>query len=167
MRESAGALSGIESILQTDADAAMVGGREIAEVRGDVALRDVFFSYGGKPVLQGLSLAAKAGQTVALVGPSGGGKSTTLDLLLRFHDPEKGSLLVDGVDMRELKLADYRRQTAVVSQSPFLFSNTLRDNIACGRPGATQEQVEEAARAANILSASSTSTPLSLGWWGQ
>lgn len=150
MRESAGALSGIESILQTDADAAMVGGREIAEVRGDVALRDVFFSYGGKPVLQGLSLAAKAGQTVALVGPSGGGKSTTLDLLLRFHDPEKGSLLVDGVDMRELKLADYRRQTAVVSQSPFLFSNTLRDNIACGRPGATQEQVEEAARAANI-----------------
>ena len=150
MRESAGALSGIESILQTDADAAMIGGREIAEVRGDVELRDVFFSYGGKPVLQGLSLCAQAGQTVALVGPSGGGKSTTLDLLLRFHDPEKGTLLVDGVDLRELKLADYRRQTAVVSQSPFLFSNTLRDNIACGRPGATQEQVEEAARAANI-----------------
>ena len=150
MRESAGALSGIESILQTDVDAAMVGGRSITEVRGDVELRDVFFSYDGKPVLQGVSLKARAGQTIALVGPSGGGKSTTLDLLLRFHDPEKGSILVDGNDLREVKLADYRRHTAVVSQSPFLFNTSLRDNIGCGRPGATQEQIEEAARAANI-----------------
>tara|TARA_R110002072_G_scaffold25443_6_gene85115 strand:+ start:59170 stop:61068 length:1899 start_codon:yes stop_codon:yes gene_type:complete len=150
MRESAGALSGIESILQTDVDAAMVGGRSITEVRGDVELRDVFFSYDGKPVLQGVSLKARAGQTIALVGPSGGGKSTTLDLLLRFHDPEKGSILVDGNDLREVKLADYRRHTAVVSQSPFLFNTSLRDNIGCGRPGASQEQIEEAARAANI-----------------
>ena len=128
----------------------MVGGRSITEVRGDVELRDVFFSYDGKPVLQGVSLKARAGQTIALVGPSGGGKSTTLDLLLRFHDPEKGSILVDGNDLREVKLADYRRHTAVVSQSPFLFNTSLRDNIGCGRPGASQEQIEEAARAANI-----------------
>ncbi len=150
MRESAGALAGIETILQTDVDAAMVGGHSISGVRGNVELRDVHFSYGGKPVLQGVSLNASAGQTIALVGPSGGGKSTTLDLLLRFHDPEKGSILVDGNDLCEVKLSDYRRHTAVVSQSPFLFNTSLRDNISCGRPGATQEQVEEAARAANI-----------------
>jgi subfamily B ATP-binding cassette protein MsbA len=150
MRESAGALSGIEKILQTDVDAAMVGGRSISEVRGEVELRDVHFSYDGKPVLQGVSLKARAGQTIALVGPSGGGKSTTLDLLLRFHDPEKGSIIVDGNDLCEVKLSDYRRHTAVVSQSPFLFNTSLRDNIGCGRPSATQEQIEEAARAANI-----------------
>jgi ABC-type multidrug transport system fused ATPase/permease subunit len=121
LRESAGALSGIETILRTAPDAAMIGGRPLDTVRGDVELRDLRFSYESKPVLQGVSLHAKAGQTVALVGPSGGGKSTTLDLLLRFHDPESGSILVDG-----------------------------HENILCGRPGATQEDVERAAKAANI-----------------
>lgn len=150
MRESAGALSGIEDILRTDVDATMVGGRAIANVAGAVELRDVHFSYDEKPVLQGVSLQAKAGQTVAFVGPSGGGKSTTLDLLLRFHDPESGSVLIDGEDLCELRLADYRRRTAVVSQQPFLFNTTLRENIACGKPGASQEDIEQAARAANI-----------------
>lgn len=150
LRESAGALSGIETILQTAPDAAMVGGRPFPSVRGEVELRDLRFSYEDKPVLQGLSMKAKAGQTIALVGPSGGGKSTTLDLLLRFHDPEGGGIFVDGHDLRDMKLADYRRQTAVVSQSPFLFNATLRENIACGRPGASQEDVESAAKAANI-----------------
>ena len=150
LRESAGALSGIETILRTAPDAAMVGGRPLDTVRGDVELRDLRFSYDSKLVLQGVSLHAKAGQTVALVGPSGGGKSTTLDLLLWFHDPESGSILVDGHDLRDVRLADYRRQTAVVSQSPFLFNATLKENIACGRPGATQEEVELAAKAANI-----------------
>jgi subfamily B ATP-binding cassette protein MsbA len=150
LRESAGALSGIEIILQTAPDAAMVGGRPFGTVRGDVELRDLRFSYDDKPVLQGVSLKAKAGQTIALVGPSGGGKSTTLDLLLRFHDPEGGGIFVDGHDLREMKLADYRRQTAVVSQTPFLFNATLRENIGCGRPGASQEDIESAAMAANI-----------------
>ena len=150
LRESAGALSGIEDILRTDADAAMVGGNSIEQVRGDVELRDVHFSYDDKPVLRGVSLRAKAGQTVAIVGDSGGGKSTTLDLLLRFYDPASGCILIDGRELSEIRLSDYRARTAVVSQQPFLFNTTLRENIACGRPGATQEEVENAARAANI-----------------
>jgi ABC-type multidrug transport system fused ATPase/permease subunit len=150
LRESAGALSGIETILNAQADQTMVGGEPIAKIRGDVELRDVHFAYGDKPVLRGISIKAEAGQTIALVGESGGGKSTTMDLLMRFHDPEQGCILLDGKDLRSVKLADYRRQTAVVSQEPFLFNATLRENIACGKPGASQEDIEKAARAANI-----------------
>lgn len=150
LRESAGALSGIEDILQTEADPAMRGGDALSEVRGDVELRGVEFSYGEDPVLRGVSVRASAGQTVAFVGKTGCGKSTTLDLLMRFHDPDRGAILVDGRDLRELRLADYRRSTAVVSQDPFLFNTTLRENIACGRPGASQAEVEAAAEAARI-----------------
>lgn len=150
MRESAGALASIETILGAQADQTMVGGVELGKIRGDVEIRDVHFSYDDKPVLRGISLHAKAGQTIALVGESGGGKSTTMDLLMRFHDPEQGAILLDGKDLREVKLSDYRRQTAVVSQDPFLFNATLRENIACGRPGASQEEIEKAAKAANI-----------------
>jgi len=150
LRESAGALSGIEDILRTEADTALVGGEPIQEVRGDVEVRNVHFRYGDEPVLRGISVHAKAGQTVALVGKTGCGKSTTLDLLMRFHDPDVGSVLIDGRDLRQLKLLDYRRQTAVVSQDPFLFNTTLRENIACGRPGASQEDVAKAAKAALI-----------------
>lgn len=148
--ESAGALEGILTILETDTDEANRGGRPLATVRGDVELRDVVFAYGDEPVLRGISLRVKAGQTVAFVGPSGGGKSTTMDLLLRFHDPLSGAVLIDGVDLREIKLADFRAHTAVVSQQAFLFNTTIRENIACGKPGATQAEVEAAAKAANI-----------------
>ncbi len=148
--ESAGALSGIEAILHTAPDAALVGGAALEKVRGEVELQDVHFAYDDAAVLRGVSLRAEAGQTVALVGPSGSGKSTTLDLLLRFHDPDRGSILIDGRDLRTLRLSDYRRHTAVVSQQPFLFNTTLRENIACGRPGASQQEIEAAARAANI-----------------
>lgn len=150
VRESAGALSGIEDILQTAADPAMTGGAPVPSVRGEVELRDVKFRYGDEPVLQGISVRAEAGQTVAFVGKTGCGKSTTLDLLMRFHDPDEGAVLIDGRDLRQLKLADYRSHTAVVSQEPFLFNTTLRENIACGRPGASQAEVEAAAEAARI-----------------
>jgi len=150
MRESAGALAGIETILGAQADQTMVGGASLEKIHGEVELRDVHFAYGDKPVLCGISLKAQAGQTIALVGESGGGKSTTMDLLMRFHDPEQGAILLDGKDLRDVKLSDYRRQTAVVSQDPFLFNATLRENIACGRPGASQEDIEKAAKAANI-----------------
>ena len=149
-RESAGALSGIEDILRSSADSAMVGGDPIDAVDGDVELRDLVFSYEQEPVLRGVSVHAKAGQTVAFVGKTGCGKSTTLDLLMRFHDPDAGAVLIDGRDLRELKLADYRRHTAVVSQDPFLFNTSLRENIACGRSGASQEEIEAAAKAARI-----------------
>jgi len=150
LMESAGALAGIEQILQSDVDHAHVGGQPMEHVRGDVELRDVWFSYDGQPVLRGISLEVRAGQTVALVGPSGGGKSTTMDLLMRFHDPQRGSILVDGVDLCAVRLADFRAHTAVVSQQPFLFNTTIRENIAYGKPGATQAEIEAAARAANI-----------------
>lgn len=148
--ESAGALMGIDRILSSPADPAHQGGEAMAQLRGDVELRDVWFDYGGEPVLRGVSLQAKAGQTVALVGPSGGGKSTTMDLLLRFHDPLRGQVLVDGRDLREVRLADFRSHTAVVSQQAFLFNTTIRENIAYGKPGATQAEIEAAAKAANI-----------------
>jgi len=150
LMESAGALDGIEVILRSAVDHANVGGRPMDQIRGDVELRDVWFSYDDHPVLRGLDLKVRAGQTVALVGPSGGGKSTTMDLLMRFHDPERGAILIDGVDLRELRLADFRAHTAVVSQQPFLFNTTIRENIAYGKPGATQAEIEAAAKAANI-----------------
>ena len=150
LMESAGALTGIEQILKSEVDHTGVGGRPIQSVRGDVELRDVSFGYDEAPVLRGVSLVVHAGQTVALVGPSGGGKSTTMDLLLRFHDPQSGAILVDGVDLRELRLADFRAHVAVVSQQPFLFNTTIRENIAFGKPGATAAEIEAAAKAANI-----------------
>jgi subfamily B ATP-binding cassette protein MsbA len=150
LMESAGALTGIEKILASEVDHTGVGGRPIQSVRGDVELRDVSFAYDETPVLRGVSLVVSAGQTVALVGPSGGGKSTTMDLLLRFHDPQSGSILVDGVDLRDLRLADFRAHVAVVSQQPFLFNTTIRENIAFGKPGAAAAEIEAAAKAANI-----------------
>jgi ABC-type multidrug transport system fused ATPase/permease subunit len=148
--ESAGAMHGIDQILTTEVDRTQSGGEPLAQVRGDVELRDVWFAYGDEPVLRGVNLTVKAGQTVAFVGRSGGGKSTTMDLLLRFHDPQQGSILLDGVDLRQIRLADFRRHTAVVSQQAFLFNTTLRENIAYGKPGATQQEIEAAAKAANI-----------------
>jgi ATP-binding cassette subfamily B protein len=101
-------------------------------------------------VLRGVSLVVRPGQTVAFVGPSGAGKSTTMDLLMRFHDPQRGRVLIDGRDLRTLRMDDYRRHTAVVSQQPFLFNSSIRENIAYGRPGCTQAEIEAAAKAANI-----------------
>jgi subfamily B ATP-binding cassette protein MsbA len=150
LMESAGALAGIEEILAIDVDHANQGGAPMGRVHGDVEVRDLWFSYGDQPVLQGVNLRVKAGQTVAFVGASGGGKSTLLDLLMRFHDPERGAILVDGRDLREVRLADYRAHTAVVSQQAFLFNTTVRANIAYGKPGASQDEIEAAAKAANI-----------------
>jgi subfamily B ATP-binding cassette protein MsbA len=119
-------------------------------LRKELRLQGVRFSYEpGRPVLQGLDLAVGAGQRVALVGPSGAGKSTLADLVPRFHDVEAGRILWDGADIRTLTLRSLRGQIAVVAQETFLFNESIADNIAYGRPGATREQVIEAAKAAN------------------
>ncbi|MGE3175676.1 MAG: ABC transporter ATP-binding protein [Planctomycetota bacterium] len=152
LMESTSALARIESVLREDVDAAgRGGGQPLPKLRGAVRLQDVWFAYEeDKPVLRGIDLEVAPGQTVALVGPSGGGKSTLLDLVMRFHDPQRGRVTVDGQDLRTVDMDDYRRLTAVVSQQPFLFNTTIRENIAYGRPGASQQDIEAAARAAQI-----------------
>ena len=121
-------------------------------VRGEVRYRDVHFGYSrDAEVLRGLNLAVPAGTTVALVGPSGGGKTTTCSLLPRFYDPASGSVEIDGVDVRRATVASLREAIGIVQQDVYLFGGTIRDNIAYGKPGATDEEVREAARKANIL----------------
>ena len=121
-------------------------------LRGDVRFEDVGFRYPSRPetpVLQGVTLEARAGQRIALVGPSGAGKSTLVSLLLRFYEPEYGRILIDGRDAGEYDLHALRSQMAVVPQDVILFGGTIAENIVYGRPGATQAEIEEAARKAN------------------
>lgn len=116
----------------------------------DMRIEELGFSYrAGLVVLQGINLTVPAGATVALVGPSGGGKTTLCDLVARFHDPTSGRILINGLDLRTLRLAEYRRRLAVVQQEVFLFDGTVHENIAYGRRHASAEAVEQAARRAN------------------
>jgi ABC-type multidrug transport system fused ATPase/permease subunit len=117
-------------------------------VRGDVALSEVTFGYlPGYPVLSGMTLTVPAGQTVALVGTTGAGKTTIAKLIARFYDPDRGSVTLDGVDLRALSQAELRRHVVMVTQENFLFSGTVADNIRFGRPEATDAQVRAAAEA--------------------
>ncbi|MCA8954480.1 MAG: ABC transporter ATP-binding protein [Planctomycetes bacterium] len=151
LSESVGALEGIHAILHVDPDASTRrGGLLLGEVRGELAMENVSFAYDSEKVLDDLTLRVAPGETVALVGPTGAGKSTAMDLLARFHDPTSGRVLVDGHDLRGVDLQSYRRHVAVVSQQPFLFNTTVFDNILFGRRDATAEEVYEAARQAQI-----------------
>jgi ABC transporter fused permease/ATP-binding protein len=119
---------------------------------GDVVFEQVAFSYPSRkevPVLRDISLAAKAGEKIALVGPSGAGKSTIVSVLLRFYEPERGRILIDGRDAREYTRNELRRQMAIVPQDVLLFGGSIADNIAYGKPGATEEEIRAAARKAN------------------
>jgi len=122
---------------------------ELPRVRGEVRFEDVDFAYGetGAMALEGVSLTVPPGQTVALVGATGAGKSTLAKLVARFHDPVRGRVLIDGHDLRHVTAHSLRSQLGIVPQEGFLFSGTIRDNIAFGRPGAGEEEVQAAARA--------------------
>lgn len=124
----------------------------LAGVRGEVEIRDVCFAYpgGGESVLHGFSLHARPGQVVAIVGPTGAGKTTIINLLMRFYDADAGAIFVDGREIRTLTRASLRRAYAMVLQDTWLFSGTVFENLAYGRENVTRDQVEAAARAAHI-----------------
>jgi subfamily B ATP-binding cassette protein MsbA len=117
---------------------------------GKVEFRDVGFSYAnGQPVVKNLSMVCEAGKTTALVGPSGGGKSTILNLVLRLYDPISGSIEIDGIDLKQSSFRSLRDKISFVGQGTFLFSATMKENIRFGKPGATDEAIIAAAKAAN------------------
>ncbi|AWB50380.1 ABC transporter [Gemmobacter aquarius] len=120
-------------------------------VRGEIVFDDVTFRYPARPevsALMGVSLVVRPGETVALVGPSGAGKTTILQLLMRFYDPQSGAVRFDGIDLRDMERADFRRAIALVPQDPVIFAASARENIRFGRPDATDAEVEAAAKAA-------------------
>ena len=126
------------------------GARPVPAGDGAIRLLDVTFAYDpdGPPVLDGVNLDIPAGRSVALIGPTGSGKSTLTQLIPRYYDATAGRVLVNGADVRDVRLDDLRRQIGVVSQDPFLFSTSVRENIAYGRPEATDEEIRRAARMA-------------------
>jgi ABC-type multidrug transport system fused ATPase/permease subunit len=125
-------------------------GREMPRIHGLVVLKDVEFAYKeNEPVLRGINLTIEAGQTLALVGPTGAGKSSIANLIARFYDVTAGSVTIDGIDVREVTQVSLHRQMGLVPQDPFLFSGTVRDNIRFGIPEASNEQVEAASQSAN------------------
>jgi ABC-type multidrug transport system fused ATPase/permease subunit len=141
----------IQAILETDTiiperpDA-----REPGTTRGEIVFDHVAFGYNkDEPVLRDVNFTIKQGELVGIVGTTGGGKSTVVSLIPRFYDPTSGSVRIDGVDIREYKLHPLRNQIGFVLQDTVLFRGTIRDNIAYGRPGATQKEIEEAAKLAN------------------
>ena len=125
--------------------------KELGDVRGEVEYRDVSFAYSnGVPVLEHINLRIEPGRTLALVGPSGGGKTTLVSLLPRFYDVTGGAVLVDGEDVRAVTQASLRRQIGVIQQEVFMFAGTIRENIRYGRPDATDAEIVEAAVRAQI-----------------
>lgn len=127
------------------------GAAEVSGFQDKIELKNVFFSYEDsiEPVLKDISFVAGRGEVVALVGPSGGGKSTLVDLLPRFHDPDSGSICIDGIDIKDVKIEDLRNLMGIVTQETYLFNETIRNNIAYGREDYPMEKIIEAAKTAN------------------
>lgn len=138
-------------IMDTPAEADSADAVDIAGVKGKLEFKNVSFSYeDGKAVLDGLSFTVEAGRTLALVGPSGGGKTTICHLIPRFYPLNEGSIELDGKDIRDIHLSSLRDKIGIVAQDVFLFNSTIYENIAYGNPNATRTEVEEAAKRANI-----------------
>ena len=121
----------------------------LPQVQGRIEIRDAFFRYGNRSVIRGLSLDIRPGEMIGLVGHSGSGKSTLVNLICRFYDLSEGAIRLDGVDIRSLPVAEYRRHIGLVLQEPFLFFGTIAENIAYGKPDAGRAEIVAAARAAH------------------
>jgi len=119
-------------------------------VHDRIEVRNLSFSYGREPVLENVDFSVRRGEVVAFVGRTGTGKTTLADLLMRFHDPDSGSIEIDGIDLRQISRDSLMEQIAVVTQEPFLFDGTIRDNIGYGKIGASEDEILAAARAAHV-----------------
>jgi ABC-type multidrug transport system fused ATPase/permease subunit len=151
LQSAAAAMVKISSVLDAEPDIGdRPGASPMPPIEGHLQLDEVRFSYGDNEVLHGVSVDVPAGGCLALVGQSGGGKSTLAKLIARFYDPSSGAVRVDDIDLRDVQLGSYRRQLGVVLQDPFLFSGTIADNIRFARPDATDEQVRETAAAVGV-----------------
>lgn len=153
LQRAAGATERLVELLDTrDSVADPVRPQPVPQpVRGEIRFEDVGFRYPTRPdtsALHGVSLFVRPGETVALVGPSGAGKTTMLQLLLRFYDPQQGRVVLDGVDLRDMARSEFRKALALVPQDPVIFATSARENIRFGRPEASDAEVEAAARAA-------------------
>ena len=127
------------------------GARAIPRVRGEIEFENVVFSYdAANPVLKGISFKARAGESIAIVGPSGAGKTTMASLVMRFYEPRQGSIKIDGHDLREVTLESLRKNIAVVLQPPLVLGDTLRGNIGLGKPGASDDEIRRAAAMARL-----------------
>ena len=124
------------------------GARELSLAKGHVKFENVSFSYGQEPVLKNVTFEVRPGETIALLGATGSGKSSIVSLIPRFYDPTGGKLTLDGTDLRSIKIESLRKHVGIVHQETFLFSTTIRENIAYGKPDATTEEITNAARAA-------------------
>lgn len=150
LRKGSAALQRIEDILQVEATIKdLPNAKPIHSFEQQIELRNVHFAYGEKVILDNINLVIPKGKTIALVGASGAGKSTLVDLIPRFHDVSSGSILLDGVDVKEYKVDNLRRLMGVVSQDPILFNDTIYNNITLGTGGADLQRVEDAARVAS------------------
>jgi len=152
LQRSLGATERIREILRDEIEPDDSSEEAIERFVGEIEMRNVSFAYSTRPeaiVLRNVDLKASAGQRIALVGPSGSGKSTTVSLLFRFYDPTSGEILIDGKPIRELPLTTLRRNLALVPQEVLLFGGSIQENIAYGKPDATDEEIVEAAKQAN------------------
>ena len=151
IQASMGSLTRINEVLEADLEPEGADLGELPPLQNEIRIADLGFSYTQeRRVLDGIDVVIEAGTKVAFVGPSGSGKSTVLKMLMRMYEPDEGAVLLDGVDVRQRSLASLRDQVGVVFQDPFLFDTTLRENIALGRQGATDDEIRTAAEAAEI-----------------
>jgi ABC transporter fused permease/ATP-binding protein len=156
LQKAIGATQRVRELLRESGEVEAVLGppapSTLPRLRGDVVFENMHFTYPSRPgveVLQAINFAASSGQRIALVGPSGAGKSTLISLLLRLYDPSKGRLLIDGRDARDYGLSELRGQMSMVPQEVLLFGGSIAENIAYGKPGASTEEIQQAARQAN------------------